>query len=142
MQQGFSGLFIYRKIARKMREINPKTFKFGKWRKEKSLENVVFSRLFCGGGSGNRTHVPVGKRFSRPPRYDHFDIPPYYDATYAFFAFENLFSNHNGYFTTNLFACQVFLSKITHFILFIFTYFLRAELFSFNPFYLNIFKYP
>ena len=30
-----------------------------------------------GGGSGIRTHVPVGKRFSRPPRYDRFDIPPY-----------------------------------------------------------------
>ena len=29
-----------------------------------------------GGGCGIRTHVPVGKRFSRPPRYDHFDNPP------------------------------------------------------------------
>ena len=70
---------------------------------------------------------------SRPPRYDRFDIPPYYDATYAFFAFENLFSNHNGYFTTNLFACQVFLSKITHFILFIFIF---TRLFSDIYFYI------
>ena len=76
---------------------------------------------------------------SRPPRYDHFDIPPYYDATYAFFAFENLFSNHNGYFTTNLFACQVFLSKITHFILFIFTYFLRVEPFFRSTLFIYIF---
>ena len=40
-----------------MREFKPKTFKFGKWRKEKSLENVVFSRLFGGGGCEIRTHV-------------------------------------------------------------------------------------
>ena len=48
-----------------MREFKPKTLKCGKGQKEKSLENVVFSRLFGGGGSGIRTHVPVGKRFSR-----------------------------------------------------------------------------
>ena len=42
-----------------MREFKPKTFKFGKWRKEKSLENVVFSRLFGGGGKGIRTLVGV-----------------------------------------------------------------------------------
>ena len=35
-----------------MREFKPKTFKFGKWRKEKSLENVVFSRLFMAEGKG------------------------------------------------------------------------------------------
>jgi hypothetical protein len=46
MWQGFSGLFIYRKIARKMREIERKTVKSEKLRKEKSLKNVVFSRLF------------------------------------------------------------------------------------------------
>ena len=28
-----------------------------------------------GAGCGIRTHVPDGKRFSRPPRYDHFDNP-------------------------------------------------------------------
>ena len=65
MQQGFSGLFIWRKIARKTREFKPKTLKFKNRQKKKSLENVVFSRLFGGGGSGIRTHVPVGKRFSR-----------------------------------------------------------------------------
>ena len=30
-----------------------------------------------GGGCEIRTHAPLtGKRFSRPPRYDHFDNPP------------------------------------------------------------------
>ena len=57
MWQGFSGLFIYRKIARKMREIKQKILKFGKGQKEKSLKNVVFSRLFSGGGRGIRTPV-------------------------------------------------------------------------------------
>ena len=42
-----------------MREIKPKTFKFGKEQKEKSLENGVFSRLFGGGGCEIRTHAPV-----------------------------------------------------------------------------------
>ena len=42
-----------------MREIKPKTFKFGKEQKEKSLENIVFSRLLGGGGCGIRTHVTV-----------------------------------------------------------------------------------
>ena len=44
-----------------MREFKPKTFKFGKWRKEKSLENVVFSWLFGGGGGEIRTHVSKGQ---------------------------------------------------------------------------------
>ena len=44
-----------------MREIKPKTFKFGKEQKEKSLENVVFSRLFGGGGCEIRTHVSKGQ---------------------------------------------------------------------------------
>ena len=52
MQQGFLGLLFWLKFARKMREFKPKTFKFGKWRKEKSLENVVFSRLFMAEGKG------------------------------------------------------------------------------------------
>ena len=30
-----------------------------------------------GAGSGIRTHVGCPKRFSRPPRYDRFDIPAY-----------------------------------------------------------------
>ena len=39
-----------------------------------------------GAGCGIRTHVPDGKRFSRPPRYDHFDNPacillPIYEKT-------------------------------------------------------------
>ena len=50
--EGFSGLFIYREIARKMREIKPKTPKSGKQQKEKSLKNVVFSRLFMAEGKG------------------------------------------------------------------------------------------
>ena len=29
-------------------------------------------------GSGIRTHVGCPKLFSRPPRYDHFDIPAYF----------------------------------------------------------------
>ena len=40
-----------------MREIKQKILKFGKGQKEKSLENVVFSRLFGGGGCEIRTHV-------------------------------------------------------------------------------------
>ena len=40
-----------------MREIKQKTLKFEKFQKEKSLENVVFSRLFGGGGKGIRTLV-------------------------------------------------------------------------------------
>lgn len=46
MQQGLSGLLICWKIARKMREIERKTVKSEKLRKETSLEKVVFSRLF------------------------------------------------------------------------------------------------
>ena len=61
MQQGFSGLFIYRKFARKMREIGQKTAYNQKREKEKSLENVVFSRLFGGGGCEIRTHVSKGQ---------------------------------------------------------------------------------
>ena len=57
MYQGFSGLFACRKIAIKMREIGQKSAQNQKCQKEKSLENVVFSRLFGGGGSGIRTHV-------------------------------------------------------------------------------------
>ena len=37
---------------------------------------VRFGLLF-GGEEGIRTLVPLGKRFSRPPRYDHFDTSPY-----------------------------------------------------------------
>ena len=38
----------------------------------------TFGVLFIfGAGSGIRTHVGCPKRFSRPPRYDHFDIPAY-----------------------------------------------------------------
>ena len=57
MYQGLSGLFIYLKIARKMREIGQKSVQNQKCEKEKSLENVVFSRLFGGGGCEIRTHV-------------------------------------------------------------------------------------
>ena len=42
--------------------------------KEKHTAGRAF--LF-GAGSGIRTHVGCPKRFSRPPRYDHFDIPAY-----------------------------------------------------------------
>ncbi len=38
--------------------------------------NYVVSFVF-GAGRGIRTPVPLGKRFSRPPRYDRFDIPAY-----------------------------------------------------------------
>ena len=48
-----------------MREFKPKTFKFGKWRKEKSLENVVFSRLFVAEGVRFELTCPKDKRFSR-----------------------------------------------------------------------------
>ena len=44
-----------------MREIERKTAKSEKLRKEKSLENVVFSRLFGGGGCEIRTHVSKGQ---------------------------------------------------------------------------------
>jgi hypothetical protein len=59
MLQRFSGLLVCLKIARKMREFKQKPLKFGEQQKEKSLENVVFSRLFGGGGKGIRTLVGV-----------------------------------------------------------------------------------
>ena len=40
-----------------MREIGQKSAQNQKYEKEKSLENVVFSRLFGGGGCEIRTHV-------------------------------------------------------------------------------------
>ena len=42
-----------------MREIGQKSAQNQKREKEKSLENVVFSRLFGGGGCGIRTHVTL-----------------------------------------------------------------------------------
>ena len=44
-----------------MREIGQKTAYNQKREKEKSLENVVFSRLFGGGGCEIRTHVSKGQ---------------------------------------------------------------------------------
>ena len=43
--------------------------------------------LFVGAGRGIRTPVPLGKRFSRPPRYDRFDIPAYFIDFYAQISF-------------------------------------------------------
>ena len=51
-----------------MREIKSKTFGFGKEQKEKSLENVEFSRLFGGGGCEIRTHVSKGQTVFKPCR--------------------------------------------------------------------------
>ena len=48
-----------------MREIERKTVKSEKLRKEKSLENVVFSRLFMAEGVRFELTCPKDKRFSR-----------------------------------------------------------------------------
>ena len=42
--------------------------------KKTTSRNLSF---FFGGEDGIRTHVGCPKRFSRPPRYDHFDTSPY-----------------------------------------------------------------
>ena len=57
MYQGFLGLSVWRKIARNKGEIKQKTIKCETRQKEKSLKNVVFSRLFGGGEEGIRTLV-------------------------------------------------------------------------------------
>ena len=57
MYQGFLELSVWRNIARNKGEIKQKTIKCGTRQKEKSLKNVVFSRLFGGGEEGIRTLV-------------------------------------------------------------------------------------
>ena len=66
-----------------MREIKQKILKFGKEQKEKSLENGVFSRLLVAEGVRFELTCPKDKRFSRPPRYDHFDNPPCISTAFA-----------------------------------------------------------
>ena len=76
-----------------MREIERKTVKSEKLRKEKSLENVVFSRLFMAEGVRFELTCPKDKRFSRPPRYDRFDNPPYMNCFRRFHRIFNFFRN-------------------------------------------------
>ena len=77
----------------------------------------LFSKSFLfltSGESGIRTHAPLAdKRFSRPPRYDHFDISPYslFSVFCASLSAQDIFYHRTSHMSTPKFTFFYIFSK-------------------------------